>query len=489
VRRVVFGDRGAYEFCELNFFNGRLRPNVAIVNEKGELEIIKEDSLKDLAHYWKEKTPRFPKKNESFPTYESIAIKTKGLCLYHPKLKYLSSFDLDSETFPVPESIKESFFKQFNGYYNQYGRTLGCPELRQGIADYENIYIGKKGFYSKENAIATLGAANAFWLLLQSIMKSGLSSLLIHSPSYYQFTKAAKTLQVPWNYIQKSVKLEDISNKMTVDSSAIVPQYQEISKALDENPDTKMLVISDPGLPYATKLPNGQLKKLAVKARNDGWVLVIDETLGEMPHSKEETNLSWLRQSMPVARIKSFSKTFGFSGIRSGYILLTNSLKEEKILGETVLESIAKQVDIAYASPPPVQVPLIIESLNVLKKRRKGKKQDPDVMCFQKNLDILSQRAKWASSLLSDYEIRHVMPEYAYTMMVFLEKLCPYPKNNFHFFESLIKKHSIWIELGGIFLQNPEWKFTTARIGLGRKKGYFEKDLEMFCKFYDKYRC
>jgi len=490
VKRVFFSDRGTYEYAELNFFNGRYRPNVLLLDKEDKLKVIKKDSVQDLRDYWREDTPPFPAKQEFYPNFENLMIKTSGLHLYHPKLKYISSFDLDHKTFPLPKSIKQAFFNGFKNYYNQYGRTRGIPELRSKIAEYENVYVNKKDFYEKDNAVVTLGAANAFWLLLQSTLVQKPQRLLIHSPSYYQFTTAAKILGVPWTHIHKKVKLSDLPSGNVLEQRTLIPDYEEIVEAIDDNHDTKMLLISDPGLPWGQRLPEGTIKKLAKKAKKEDWILVVDEALGEMPHENKNMDWSWIRHTMPVARLKSFSKTFGLSGLRLGYLVLTNSLVNRTVSDAKLIYGIEAQIDMAYESSPAIYLPPAISALDILEKNIKcpNSIDDTSLIQFRKNLELLKERSIWTSQLLISYNIPHIRPKYAYTMLAVLSKLGPYPKNNFDFFKSLAKKYGMFLELGGIFIQSQDWDFTIGRIGLGRTEKEFKKDLQTFCKFYENYK-
>ncbi len=352
------------------------------------------------------------------------------------------------------------------------------------------MYINKKDFYEKDNAIVTLGAANAFWLLLQGTLVQKLQRLLIHSPSYYQFTTAAKILGVPWTHIHKKVKLSELPATGIIEQRALIPQYEEIVEAIDDNPDTKMLLISDPGMPWGQRLPEGTIKKLANKARNEDWILVVDEALGEMPHENQKMDWSWIKHDMPVARLKSFSKTFGLSGLRFGYLTLTDSLANRVVSDAKLIHRIDAQIDVAYESSPAIYLPPAISALDILEKNTRFPKStdDTNVLQFRKNLGILKERSEWTSELLTSYQIPHLKSEYAYTMMAVLSRLGPYPKNNFDFFKSLTKKHGMFFELGGIFIQNRNWDFTIGRIGLGRPEKEFKKDLKTFCEFYQNYK-
>ncbi len=484
---IIFDDRGSYEYSEYNFFNGRLRPKIYFHPSKGETTLMKADSINDLLSYWREENRKHPKDHEAFYKFEELAKEQSGLYLYHPDLKYLSSFELDPRAFPIPPSIKNNFIDKFEELSTIYGRSLGIDNSRGHIANYENLYIDLDRFYKSDNIVITLGAANAFWLVLHGFLKNTAKRVLIHCPSYYQFTIGSNNLKIPWKHIHKTdFKLDE---KIKVNPWDIIPSYKDIVLSIKENPDLGAIVISNPGLPWGTSLPPSAIKKLAEQAKNEGWILILDETLSDLNLTvPDKSRWKWLDHSLPLIRVNSFSKTFGLSGLRFGYMSCTDSIKDTIDQGKKALDIIATQVDATCASPPSIAASVIEPATNILINHLRGTIDDDSKRQFRRNLLKLKERARWVSQSLMAYKIPHIVPEYSSSLMMLLTKLSPYPNNNFQFFRELLKKHKMFIELGGLFNQNPNWDFTISRIGLGRKDEDFEKDVTTFCEFYDKYR-
>ena len=485
---IIFGQTGAYGYSELNFFCGKFRPSLYLYDLQGELQQIKSDSQRDLLAYWKEGNADYPEPHQSFDVFEGIARQEKGMSRSHPDTRYISSLGLDRKEFPVPDALVKALSSQFRNFSNMNGKSLGSPQARDRIAQYENLSIGTGGFYGAENTVVTLGEANALWLVLKAFMHNGMKRLLISCPNDNQFTLAARSLHIPWTHIHKDdAKLT--ANDVLVNYEEIIPSYADIVRAVDENPDVGAVILSDPGLPFGKRMRSSEIRKLARKAKDEDWLLIVDETLGDLDFSKpsgEFKNWKWLKQTLPVIRIKTLSKTFGLSGLGLGYMCITDAVKSAQVDGVKALDRMAREVDVAYASPPSTHTPILFAALDILEGNHKNKKT-PGMAELRNNLSKLKKRVAKASDILKSYGIPHILPDAGSSIMIILKKLRPCPADNFDFFKSLLRKHSIFVELGGLFCQNPKWDFTVARLGMGRPEKYFEDDITKFCQFYSEY--
>jgi hypothetical protein len=125
--------------------------------------------------------------------------------------------------------------------------------------------------------------------------------------------------------------------------------------------------------------------------------------------------------------------------------------------------------------------------LDILSHYRNGNLSNPDVQSYVNNLSKLKRRAQQAADILTQWEIPHYIPEAGPNIMVLLPKLTSCSTQSISFFTEFVKKHKIFLELGGIFSQNPEWHYTIARIALGRSEATFKDDIITFCQFYQDY--
>jgi aspartate/methionine/tyrosine aminotransferase len=484
---ITFSERGSYEYSQINFFNGRFRPSVYLLEESGALTMVKEDTLEDLTGYWRESVPHFPEPYQSFPYFEEIARQESGLYLYHPKMRWVSSFELDPESFPAPASLARALFDNFASHSMTYGRSLGRVEVRDRIAAYENGIVGAPGFYNNANVGFTLGATSAFWLIINSFLIGKSRRLLIHCPTYYQYSFSASSYKIPWTHVHQREPFQ-LGHELVVPPERFLPSADDVIAAVGGAPDIGALVIANPGLPYGCKQKPDDVRRLAEKARAENWLLILDETLMELdPAGADESHWRWLDHSYPIVRIKSASKTFGLAGLRIGYFCVTDAVCTLFGSQDALFEKMGGLADTIYSAPPAVFGPVLAAALDLLEDRRAQRFDRQDVAQFQANLQKLRQNADRAGKILTEWNIPYVVPESGMNIMAFLPKLRNVKTDSIEFFRRLIREHSIFVDLGGMFSQNPAWNCTMARIGLGRPEQHFERDLIDLCRFHDAY--
>jgi len=483
---IIFTERGSYEYTQLNFFNGRFRPAVYLLKQDAQLVKIKEDTAQDLAEYWREDVDKFPQPYQSFHLFEEIAQQAAGVQLYHPEMRHISSFELDSTAFPPPEGLKKALIENFDVASMLYGRSLGIKAVRERIARYENQVVGQADFYTDSHCAFTLGSTNAIWLIVNALFKQKSRRLLILTPNYYQYSNTAALYGIPWSYLHHQTDAA-LENTLKLDADVFLPSLAEVHQAIDRAPDIGALVISNPGFPHGMRLPPDYLQALAQRAAAEKWVLVLDETMAELDYSGvEDAYYAWLTATHPVIRLKTFSKTFGIAGMRLGYLCATEAvlaLSDAKLLDEVM----ATAADAGYSAPPAVLGSVLMAGLDILSQYRNGASTHPDVRQFTQNLAKLQQRAEQAAEILTQWDIPHHMPSAGPNIMVFLPKLNACAIHSIPFFRELVKEHKLFLELGGIFSQNPDWPYSIGRIALGRPEHAFAKDIETFCQFYQAY--
>jgi diaminopimelate decarboxylase/aspartate/methionine/tyrosine aminotransferase len=488
-REVVFDERGSYEYTQYNFFNGRLRPSVWLLDLADELIPCKIDRLDDLIEYWREQVPVFPEPYQSFHHFESIARAERGLHLYHPNMRMVSSFEFDPREFPAPLGLREALLDGFDRGAPIYGRSLGIEPIRERIAEFENQSIGKPGFYDREAVACTLGATNAIWLTLEATLAGGLRRLLIPCPTYYQFASTCSKRGIPWTAVhqREACQLQPEDAGKPIDARRLVPSLADMLAAIDAAPDIGALALVNPGLPLGNYYDDADVHALADRARELGFVLILDETLAGIAHNRVGTDLTWLEPTHPVIRIASISKTFGLPGLRLGYLTVSPAATRRFDNGEDVLERMAVAADTAYSAPPAALEPVLRVGLDIQTRWRALEREHPDPSRYASNLARLRARAERGAALLAAAKIPHVLPEAGASLSACLTKLPDCRRDAEPFFRAVLHQHDMFLETGGHFSQNPRWNFTLARLGLARADADFELDLERVCRSYSNF--
>lgn len=216
--------------------------------------------------------------------------------------------------FVPPPSVFDAMQQALSAGRVQYTAWTGIPELRAAIAQKlqteNNLTVDPDS-----EIIVTSGAQEALMVTLMTLLDPG-DNVLTPSPHYDEYTRDAAILggtliPVPTH----------IDSNFTIDvadlESAITPQ-------------TKGLVIVTPNNPTGTVLPESTLTAIADLAIRRDLIVVSDEiyeyyvfdghrhvSMASLPGMRERT-----------VTINSFSKSFGMTGLRLGYIAAPAALVE-----------------------------------------------------------------------------------------------------------------------------------------------------------------
>lgn len=227
--------------------------------------------------------------------------------------------------FPTPTPIIEAGMQALQQGQTRYTPACGIPALRESIAQYYQERFGVT--INPKRIIVTPGASGALQLVLSAVLNPQ-DEVLIPDPAY------------PCN--RHFVRLFE-ANPISI------PAYAETNYQLTINDieqywtdKTKMVMLASPSNPAGTALNPFELQTLyeAVKARN-GLLLVDEIYQGLLYDGKEHTALN-LGDDVWV--INSFSKYFGMTGWRLGWIVAPEWALES-------LERLAQNVFLCPSTP------------------------------------------------------------------------------------------------------------------------------------------
>lgn len=218
------------------------------------------------------------------------------------------SINLGSGTpdFLPPQSMFDAMHEAINNGNIQYTSWLGIPELRQAIAN--KLKTENNLDYDPANEIlVTSGAQEALMTTLMTLLDPG-DNALTPSPHYDEYSRDAMILG------------GSLIPVATTPESNFTINVADLEAAI--TPQTKALVIVTPNNPTGTVLPESVLKDIALLAQERDLMVVSDEiyeyyvfdgnkhvSMGSLPGMRERT-----------VTINSFSKSFGMTGLRLGYI-------------------------------------------------------------------------------------------------------------------------------------------------------------------------
>ncbi|MDO9269645.1 MAG: pyridoxal phosphate-dependent aminotransferase [Methylobacter sp.] len=232
--------------------------------------------------------------------------------------------EIGEPDFATPQTIVEAGVKQLKTGDVKYTPAAGLPELREKIAEfYQQRYSVT---VDKKRIFVTPGASGAFLLALGASLNPA-EELLMADPCY------------PCN--SNFVKLFDgKARTIPVDASS---RYQLTATRIKQHwtKATKGVLIASPSNPTGTVIASDQLKQVIHTVNGLGGCFYSDEIYHGLVYGENATTA--LAFSDNVFVINSFSKYFGMTGWRVGWLIVP-----EEFIDAT--EKLAQNIFIATAT-------------------------------------------------------------------------------------------------------------------------------------------
>ncbi|PKM13507.1 MAG: aminotransferase [Gammaproteobacteria bacterium HGW-Gammaproteobacteria-3] len=232
--------------------------------------------------------------------------------------------EIGEPDFPTPRGIIEAGVEHLRSGNVKYTPAAGLPQLRSGIADFYRSRYGV--FVAPERIFITPGASGAFLLALGVSLNPG-QQLLMADPCY------------PCN--SNFVNLFE-GRALTVAVNA-ASGYQLTAKLIRRNwTDACMgTLIASPSNPTGTVIVPTVLEQAIAATEDLGGCFYSDEIYHGLVYGKQAA--SALQFSQDVFVINSFSKYFGMTGWRVGWLIVPEAFAE-------AAEKLAQNIFIATAT-------------------------------------------------------------------------------------------------------------------------------------------
>ncbi|UCB56335.1 MAG: pyridoxal phosphate-dependent aminotransferase [Thiotrichales bacterium] len=205
--------------------------------------------------------------------------------------------------FPTPQPIIDAGILALRQLKTHYTPALGLAELRQSIADHYRHKFGIE--ISPKRVIVTPGASGALQLALSVLVDSG-DNVLLTDPGY------------PCN--RNMVKL--LGADCTVVPVSAETHFQMYAAHIDQywNENSVAAMVASPSNPTGTVIGQQELRGLIEAVSAAGGHLIVDEIYQGLVYSESDTTA--LSLSDDVFVINSFSKYFGMTGWRLGWMVV-----------------------------------------------------------------------------------------------------------------------------------------------------------------------
>lgn len=226
---------------------------------------------------------------------QAKALSKQGKHIYH--------MEVGEPDFATAEPIINAGIDALKQYDTHYTPALGLPELREAIAGYYERKFSLT--VDPHRVIITPGASGALQLAMLCLLDAG-ENVLLSDPGY------------PCNQnIAQVLAAEAIAVPVGADSHY---QLDVRSVAQHWNEQTRAVMVASPSNPTGTILPREQLASLCQFVEKMQGNIIVDEIYQGLVY--EEDEYTALEVSDECFVINSFSKYFGMTGWRLGWMVV-----------------------------------------------------------------------------------------------------------------------------------------------------------------------
>jgi aspartate/methionine/tyrosine aminotransferase len=222
------------------------------------------------------------------------ALEAEGRSIIH--------LEVGEPDFPTAAPILEAAQRFLSGGHVHYTAALGLPQLREAISGHYHTRYGLE--VSPARIIVTAGASGALLLALGVLVNPG-DEWLLPDPGYpcnRHFVRLLEGRPV-------SLAVDPVSNYQ--------PTATQVATSWTDH--TRGLLVASPANPTGTLLDPKTMAALAGIVANRGGTLLVDEIYHGLTYGVDA--MSALAISDEVFVINSFSKYFGMTGWRLGWLV------------------------------------------------------------------------------------------------------------------------------------------------------------------------
>ncbi|GGF83198.1 pyridoxal phosphate-dependent aminotransferase [Alteromonas lipolytica] len=229
--------------------------------------------------------------------------------------------------FGAPPAVQQAMQQAVELNQLPYTSALGDSRLRVAIADF---YALKHGVtIAPQRVVVTAGASAALLLVCAALVNPG-DEVMVGDPSYPCNRQFVTTFGGQVNLVPTT------EHDRFQLSPALVEQYW--------NSTTKALMIATPSNPTGTAVASADLASMCEFAKAKGAWRIIDEiylNLSDDEHGEPQTALAFDDDAIII---NSFSKYFGMTGWRLGWMIVPEDMVE-------VIERLAQNLYICPSTP------------------------------------------------------------------------------------------------------------------------------------------
>lgn len=230
--------------------------------------------------------------------------------------------EIGEPDFPTAEPIVQAGIEALRSGKTHYTPALGLHELREAIAEsYAPLTI------DPECVVVTPGASGALMLILAALLDPD-DEVLLADPGYpcnrnfvHLFGGRPKPIAV------------DASTGYQLTAELIEAHWSE---------RTRLVMVASPSNPTGTLIAEGEMKRIVDRVSARGGTLIVDEIYHGLTYGSDAATV--LRHSRDVFVLNSFSKYYGMTGWRVGWLVAPSDHVE-------AMDRLAQNIYLAVNTP------------------------------------------------------------------------------------------------------------------------------------------
>lgn len=218
-----------------------------------------------------------------------------------PELK--ARLNANENPFGPSEKAKKAVLEALNTSY-QYPRVY-TQELIQKIADFEGV--------KPENILMGAGSSPLLLAAAMYFSKKSGSNIVSGDPTYASLPRDAQDFNTSWVKVPLTAE-----HKLDLDA---------MEKKVDGS--TSLMYICNPNNPTGTVVDTAKLKAFCERVSQKVPVFVDEAYIDYLPDPKAASVMECVQKGQNVIVARTFSKLYGFAGLRVGYIIAPPALIKE----------------------------------------------------------------------------------------------------------------------------------------------------------------
>jgi len=207
----------------------------------------------------------------------------------------------------------------------KYTPVEGTPSLRKAIIRYTEENYDR--LVAPENVIVTIGAKNAIWMVLFTLLNPG-DEVIILAPYWVSYPEMVRMCQ-------------GVPVIVTPEDGTFVPRFEEIERAVSSS--TRAIIVNSPNNPSGAIYPPELIAQLVDFCERRGIYYIADDIYHKLVFDGKRTvpAYSFTQKDVNASHIiviNGVAKLYGMTGFRIGWTVASREIIEimRRVQSQTV---------------------------------------------------------------------------------------------------------------------------------------------------------